>query len=83
MSLAACSTWPPDWLAPARTSTCVTCATSLTPTPSPLPPEPQNLTGAIDPNGVVAGEIGQLYIRIVGDGSAQIFINVDGGTTWF
>jgi hypothetical protein len=39
-------------------------------------------TGAVNPNGVVSGYAGQLYTEVPGDGTAQLWINVDGGTTW-
>jgi hypothetical protein len=40
------------------------------------------LTGAVDPNGVVTGILGQIYTEIPGDGSATLWINTDGATTW-
>ncbi len=38
------------------------------------------LTGATDPNGVVAGVLGQIYTQV--NGGVTVWVNVDGGTTW-
>lgn len=40
-----------------------------------------NLTGAVDPNGVVTGAKGQIYTQVAG-AVTTIWVNIDGGTTW-
>ena len=39
-------------------------------------------SGATDPNGLQPGMKGALWNQIPGDGSAVLWTNVDGGTTW-
>ncbi len=39
------------------------------------------LTGAIDPNGVQTGVIGQIYSQVVGT-AVTLWTNVDGATQW-
>ncbi len=39
-------------------------------------------TGVSNPNGLVSGLKGATWIQIPGDGTAQQWLNVDGGTTW-
>ena len=40
-----------------------------------------NLTGAVDPNGVVTGKQGQIYTQVTG-GTSTLWTNMDGATTW-
>lgn len=40
-----------------------------------------SLTGAVDPNGVVNGVLGQVYTQVVG-AAVTIWVNTDGVTAW-